>query len=651
MSLKLKKLVIHEGCSYLKRLQPNTYEFLDNGSIDNFYGEGIEVSAVVGKNGCGKSSLLEIIFRMINNLSVFIAYKVDVMHRVNSVFVAGLNSDLYYTINDVECQLICRNHSLAFIYGENRWAFGNHNDEFNGFKDGNTMSKTKKIAMCKNVFFTLISNYSVQAYVDEDYQDDITCTIDEDGHVLEVPSEEAWIHYVFHKNDGYMAAININPFRDKGKLDMQREERLERQRMQFLLLHYHKKNREFIQGYKLSSIKYKFNWKKLYYKFTHSKVETLTEEVQEGEWEEIKAKFRDALEMDRSIAKSILHEVVGTDVRLNDDMLFYAYMYIVYKILSIACTYPSYSQYEPIANIDNAFESGTHEQRVYALNLTKDVLADHSHITNKVYQASNFIKMVIAGFRSNVNDGFTWNDYDHHKINDELNSSSAIENEIRCLPPSFFDFKIYLSQNGQVGELPIEHMSAGERQLYYILSTLIYHILNIKSVDARRIHYRDLAIVLDEVELGFHPDFQRKFINFLIETFTRLRLNTYLRFHFIITTHSPFMLSDVRKNNILYLEEGHKKDKVELMDPFGANINEILAQSFFLDDGFVGDFARHKILDLLNWLDVKKSNNSVWDIDKAQAVVDSLGEPIIRDHLKHMVEHKRRMLNAQDINN
>jgi len=36
MSLKLKKLVIHEGCSYLKRLQPNTYEFLDNRSIDNF---------------------------------------------------------------------------------------------------------------------------------------------------------------------------------------------------------------------------------------------------------------------------------------------------------------------------------------------------------------------------------------------------------------------------------------------------------------------------------------------------------------------------------------------------------------------------------------------------------------------------------------
>ncbi len=67
MSLKLKKLVIHEGCSYLKRLQPDTYEFLDNGSIDNFYGDGIEVSAVVGKNGCGKSSLLEIIFRMMNN--------------------------------------------------------------------------------------------------------------------------------------------------------------------------------------------------------------------------------------------------------------------------------------------------------------------------------------------------------------------------------------------------------------------------------------------------------------------------------------------------------------------------------------------------------------------------------------------------------
>lgn len=36
MSFRLKKLVIYEGCKYLKTLQPNTYNFLDNNSFDSF---------------------------------------------------------------------------------------------------------------------------------------------------------------------------------------------------------------------------------------------------------------------------------------------------------------------------------------------------------------------------------------------------------------------------------------------------------------------------------------------------------------------------------------------------------------------------------------------------------------------------------------
>ena len=36
MSLKLKQLEILEDCNYRKKLNPGTYEFLDDGSIDVF---------------------------------------------------------------------------------------------------------------------------------------------------------------------------------------------------------------------------------------------------------------------------------------------------------------------------------------------------------------------------------------------------------------------------------------------------------------------------------------------------------------------------------------------------------------------------------------------------------------------------------------
>lgn len=259
--------------------------------------------------------------------------------------------------------------------------------------------------------------------------------------------------------------------------------------------------------------------------------------------------------------------------------------------------------------------------------------------------------MINNGFVCNEDNSFTWSTYNEYHIVDDLNKSVAIENEIRCLPPSFFDYKIYLKQSGTDEELPIEHMSAGERQLYYILSTLIYHILNLKSVDTRRIHYRDVLVVLDEVELGFHPDYQRKFINFMIDTFERLHLKTDVGFHFLMTTHSPFMLSDILNSNIIYLEKGHKNNKEELMNPFGANINDILAQCFFLSHGFVGEFAKNKILELLNWLDSNEKSNHVWNIQKAEAFINTLGEPIIKDHLQHILGYKKRIINEENTNN
>lgn len=653
MSLKLKKLIIRENCKYRKKLNPGTYEFLDDDSIDAFYGKNIEISVIVGKNGSGKSSLLEIIFRMMNNLSAYIAHGVNIDSSTNIVFVGGIDADLCYSIGDNDYVLQSRDKSLGFISKKGKWRFGDLHNDFNTYSDGNGMFYNQKKELCKNLFFTLISNYSVQSYIEADYASEETYNILDNGTLSKVATGKVWLHSVFHKNDGYLTAININPFRDKGVIDMLREEKLERQRMQALLLHFQNESKDFIKGYNLSRIEYKYNWESLYDKFKKNKSEVLTEEQKKEEWNRIVTEFKEALTSTQvTIAKQILSKLLGSDfkdVTNEKPMLLYAYLYIVNKALSIANTYPSYSGYSGVIGSDaiELYKEVDSEHIFY--DLAGELLFDHSHITNKICQAKKIIKKVQQGFQCNESTSFTMTDYMDIEIKDGLNSSLALENEIRCLPPSFFEYKIYLRKEDSDEEFPIENMSAGERQLYYIVSTLVYHILNIKSVKEKRVRYNNIAIVLDEVELGFHPEYQRKFICFLIETFERLELSKYLGIHFLITTHSPFMLSDLRKSNILYIEDGKKIDKEDMLNPFGANMNDILAQSFFLRNGFVGEFACKKILSLLDWLE--DNTNEEWNMVKAEKVVKSVGEPIVQSHLQNMVERKKEQLNNEkDIN-
>ena len=61
-------------------------------------------------------------------------------------------------------------------------------------------------------------------------------------------------------------------------------------------------------------------------------------------------------------------------------------------------------------------------------------------------------------------------------------------------------------------------------------------------------------------------------------------LDTNINILFI--THSPFILSDIPKQNVLFLENGKPSEKKN-MNTFGANITDLLADSFFIEDGLM----------------------------------------------------------------
>ena len=167
-------------------------------------------------------------------------------------------------------------------------------------------------------------------------------------------------------------------------------------------------------------------------------------------------------------------------------------------------------------------------------------------------------------------------------------------------------------------------MSSGERQFLNSISYALYHIKNLEGVNDgnNRVHYSHINLILDEAELYYHPEYQRRYVKMLLETlswcnFSRDKIRS---INIIVVTHSPFILSDVVNDNVLYLENGEKR--IQKKETFGANFYDMLYNSFFFEKNAIGEIASEVIKELMK--NPKKMTDALCDI---------LGDPLIRGYL------------------
>ena len=112
-----------------------------------------------------------------------------------------------------------------------------------------------------------------------------------------------------------------------------------------------------------------------------------------------------------------------------------------------------------------------------------------------------------------------------------------------------------------------------------------------------------------------------------------------------MTTHSPFILSDIPNELITYMENGHQLTKDELGErkirpPMAGNISELLHQSFFLHDGFIGEYVRKKILSLVDYLKTGNTGIDGWDEEQAKMFIEEICEPFISKQLRMLYENR-----------
>ena len=193
--------------------------------------------------------------------------------------------------------------------------------------------------------------------------------------------------------------------------------------------------------------------------------------------------------------------------------------------------------------------------------------------------------------------------------------------------------RLYLSEFEKILNITEEGMSDGERVRVNIFST-IHRFLG-ENGELKNKKY--VTLLFDEVEMFLHPEWSRTFLNDLL---LELKDYTNKQFKIIFASHSPFLLSDICSEGVIYLEKkaGETVVKEEEIKNFGANIIDLFKNTMFLKSTF-GEFATEKIKWVVDKID-KESYTNIKNNPEINYIIEEIGEKLISNKLKSMIESK-----------
>lgn len=725
----------------------------------------VNISAIVGENGSGKSTIVELILRMINNCAIKFGIRTEDGHLE---FVEGVRARLFYQNGDKICCLIIEGGLETIRVSEIA-----------------TMAKgfikpTMRVLTDKDLkghfFYTLVSNYSHYAYNTNDFRKEWNNKADEDT---------CWLKWIFHKNDGYQTPVTLHPFREQGTINMEREKTLSNQRLLFFLINYAKRKEEkgvfgYINGKRPKYLNLReANSSKLQkvtlqnYLRNCRDVNLLEDEIQyleelkipkkkmsENQMEEFKRRiflplkeiaervigagknlrplhyqfFNTLLEWivqqnasitdadakllsNNSDLKRILDEIDDMRMRLHYDLSMYSevtslynelrpfarlnicqiqrleilddvcdfwsdikrmdetmagyrfamtpkcitedyknlsleqrcYHYIVYKTIDIFETYPRFRYplwaYQKTAVHFNRKEGDNETKKMLRVafhQLLDDVTQEKTHITLKMRQAFYYLNHAVKdGKDSFYNDGEIVDGIEGICLSSEKLSDlykEVNEQDLETLPPPIYErHLLFETVNGTLVDM--DTFSSGEKQLLNTQSVIIYHLQNLNSIfnDPVRMSYPQVNIILEEIELYFHPEYQRSFIYSLINLLENSGIDDNIKdVNVLIVTHSPFVLSDIPKSNVLFLKNGEPDTDMQ-ENTFGANIHSMLTSGFFLPSLPIGEFAHDKINRMFESFNrVRIDRESAVERDRLYSDISRVGEPYLKEQLMRL---------------
>lgn len=638
----------------------------------------VNISALVGKNGSGKSSLLEFFYaacfviaskegildnpdkidKDIEDIKTSDYLNEDEISKVgekiseiknqhsNKKFNIEFNYD---TENKVRERLEERKKEIEKIYKDLKVEIYYEIDKnyhkikiFNRKIEYTNLTNKNNEFEFSNFFYSIAINYSLYG-LNEEFLGE-------------------WISALFHKNDGYQTPLVINPYRISGNINVNSELHLAQTRLMTNILL--TDNKEVLVGKEIEKVIFEIDPNK----FNDERINELAKKADIS-----------------LIYKHIYDEEISNPEKTPNYELLKNY--IVFKIEKICRVYKDYQGINPFD-----------DKKEISKEVLEKLKKDKSHITLKLRQVLNLVRFDFLKDDSqskwNKEKGIHRFEIQIDKLFDRINEENIkniSKEELIPIGCHRFTIKIKNDKNKDSSS-EMSTLSSGEQHLVHTTQSVLYHILNVNSVhnsvdnpdsvhnsnsvdnsgyvdnpdsvdnsDSNKKKYHYINVIFDEIELYFHPEYQRRFVFELLEKLKKLKniegiIDNINGINILFCTHSPFILSDIPKQNVLFLGEG----KIENKNTFAGNISMMLSSSFFMTKSLIGEFAKNRINQLLEKLnqqkeeyrkeeeDKKKTNKKEEDKYKAQIIMSDkeksealeliklIDEPILKYKLNEM---------------
>ena len=362
--------------------------YADLYNVANRNAPAINISAVVGKNGSGKSSLLELLYvacyviasrkeilygvsgimqKFKLNEQQMSDHDVRYLNEIHSVF-NDLEVELFYAIDDKVFMIsVDDNHIIHKIITGKDDNFDN-----DGIFKNEDQHKEYLMYVCNQLFFYTISiNYSLYG-LNENFMG-------------------SWVRDLFHKNDGYQTPVVINPFREEGNIDVNNELHLAQTRLLSNLIN----DSRIVNGKEVEEIIFELN-------IDEQNLEN-TDQVNE-EFEIFKNQFGFSTE---NFVTNVYNGIfrgrkIKSVIITRENNLYFELLskYIYRKLVKIS---RNYKEYNDLANIPS---------KIRFFKFILQLNTDKSHITLKLRQVLNILRFDIL----RNNDENEWkNEQDYYK--------------------------------------------------------------------------------------------------------------------------------------------------------------------------------------------------------------------------------------------